>query len=183
MTKPKELPSQEMLNSLLSYEPSTGFLFWKRRDVSLFVDGAQSAQWRCDRWNSRFDGKQAFTAKKGDGYYHTNLRDQWMTAHRVIWKMMYGEEPDTIDHVDGNRGDNQLHNLRSVSVGDNIRNSARRSRYTNPYNGVRRTKQGKWQSYLNSGGQFVSFGCFDTPEEARDARKAAEVDFGLLPRS
>lgn len=180
MTKPTILPSAEMLRALLSYEQDTGLLFWKKRDVSMFKDGAQSAQWRCDRWNSRFEGKRAFTAKKSDNYYHSSIGGKWMSAHRVIWKMVKGEDPDIIDHIDGNRENNRISNLRSVSMALNLKNSARRPSLTNPYTGV--SKMGKrWQAYVHLSGKKISLGCHDTPEAAWEARKNAELSYGYHP--
>lgn len=181
MTKPGKLPTAEMLNTLLSYEPETGLLSWKKRSPGMFESGAQNAQWRCDRWNSRFEGKQAFTAKKSDGYYHSNVGGQWMCAHRVIWKMVKGEEPDTIDHIDGNRQNNRIGNLRSVTMAKNLKNVARQTRHSNPYTGVRKTTNGKWQAYISADGKWISLGCHETPEAARDIRKAAEGIYGFHP--
>ena len=178
MPKLTELPSVEMLNAMLRYEPETGFLFWKERDVSTFVDGGHSADHNCKKWNSRFKGKRAFTAKKGDGYLHSNLMGKWLSAHRVIWKMVHGVDPRTIDHINGDRSDNRLENLRSVSMSENLKNSARQKRFTNPHVGVRRTTHGAWQAYLNHNGKFVGLGCHDTVEKAIEVRRLAQAAYG-----
>ena len=178
MSKPKPTPSKEMLTSLLDYNPETGALHWKARDLGAFQDGGHSAGHNLAKWNAKFAGKPAFTAVKSDGYKHTNLGGQWVTAHRVIWKMVYGEEADRIDHINGDRADNRLANLRSVPTRLNAKNMARHKNATSPSNGVRKTKSGKrWQAFLYADGKFVSLGCHATPEEAAAARKAGQVAF------
>lgn len=180
MTNAKPLPSREMLNLLLKYDPDTGILTWRKRSPEMFEDGAQSAKWRCDRWNSRFAGKSAFSATKGDGYKHTKLMGHWVTAHRVAWKMITGEEPRNIDHINGDRADNRACNLRAASVSQNRKNSARKKNSTNPFIGVSRNGK-KWSARIFSDGVGVYLGTYDTPEKAYEVRKRAETEYGFHP--
>jgi hypothetical protein len=64
---PKPLPPAEYLHKLLSYDPETGQLFWKRRSVDLFTTThgkkIRTAEHTCKQWNNRYAGKQAFTVK------------------------------------------------------------------------------------------------------------------------
>jgi len=181
MTKPRKLPTQEMLNSLLHYEPETGALLWKTRPVTMFVDKAHSAEHTCNRWNSKFSGKPAFTCVGTDGYLKGAINNQTTRAHRVIWKMVTGNDAETVDHIDGNRTNNVWGNLRDVPTKVNTKNSARPKSHTNPAVGVRRNNGGGWQAYLNADGKFISFGTYATVEEAIAARKAGQIGFGFHP--
>lgn len=181
MTKPKPTPDVDVLNALLTYDAENGTLHWKPRTADLFKDGGHKIAHNLAKWNGKHAGNPAFTAKKGDGYRHGALFGNFYTAHRLIWKMVHGVEADRIDHINGDRLDNRLENLRSVSHAVNLRNVERHKGRTNPGTGVRKTKNGKWQAYLSPDGKFVSLGCHDTPEAALAIRKAAEVAYGYHP--
>ncbi len=180
MAKSKEMPSQERLKELLTYEPETGKLFWKRRPITEFSEGKHPALHNCAKWNAKFAGKEAFTATKGDGYKHTNLGGHWLTAHRVIWKIETGKDPDQIDHIDGNRANNIWVNLRDVDCGLNLKNMKKSKRNSSGAVGVRLNKKmGYWQAYITVDYQFISLGVYKDINDAIAARKAAELEFGF----
>lgn len=177
MTTARELPSQEMLNTLLTYDDAEGLLFWKARDVSSFEDKAHSATHTCNRWNSKFANKQAFTCVGNDGYKKGSLGRQMVRAHRVIWKMLTGEDAVNVDHIDGDRLNNRKGNLRAVDATGNRRNAARHRDSKAPFQGVRKTTNGLWQAYITVNYKWTNLGCYETIPEAIAARKAAEVMF------
>jgi len=73
--------------------------------------------------NYKRAGTTAEWRHKAKGYMWCNHG----LSHRVIWAMVYGEQPPTeIDHINGVRTDNRLTNLRGVSRGEQCRNAARR---------------------------------------------------------
>ena len=116
MSKTKPTPDTEILHSLMRYDPETGLLYWKARTSEHFQNGGHLAAHNVAKWNGKHAGKEAFTATKGDGYKHGALFGQNYSAHRIIWKMVHGEDADRIDHINGVRADNRLLNLRSVST-------------------------------------------------------------------
>jgi hypothetical protein len=171
----KSLPSQATLLQLLRYEPETGKLFWRERPLSMFADGGHSAAHTCARWNSRFARKEAFTAKQSAGYRHSNLGGEYLLAHRVIWKMETGEEPNDVDHIDGVRDNNRWHNLRSVTREQNLKNASRHKDNLSGATGVRWAKScSKWQAFITSNYRVIILGTFERFEDAVAARKAAE---------
>jgi hypothetical protein len=110
VTKPKPLPPQEELQERFNYDPETGQLTWKK--------------------------PPGFRAKPGDraGYLTTQgyLRVKWgqshYRVHRLIWKLVYGEDPTEgieIDHINRDRTDNRLANLRLATPSENANNSSR----------------------------------------------------------
>ena len=122
MPRSNALPDKDVLNGWLRYDQQTGQLFWRLRTPNMFAatDG-RGADHACNQWNSRWAGQEALT-KTNIGYRCGRLNYQYVLAHRVIWKMMTGEEANEIDHIDGNRGNNQWNNLRSVTTSINRRN-------------------------------------------------------------
>src|SRR5215467_10739676 len=120
------------LNELLRYELETGKLFWKKRDISMFAfdptihtsKRAYSAERSCNKWNTRYADKPALTAVNNWGYQHGSVNGRSLLTHRVIWEMVTGRVPDILDHVNGDRTDNRLVNLREATPTLNSSNRA-----------------------------------------------------------
>lgn len=177
----KTLPSQDVLNQLLRYEKETGKLFWNNRPDSFFKDGKQSASHNAAIWNARFANTEV-NSTLGSGYIATSLFGSKNLAHRIIWKMIYGVEPDIIDHIDGNVRNNRLSNLRDTVQSVNGRNTRINKRTKSGHMGVRFDERlNKWVSRIHPGGETVHLGCFSSFEEAVAARKQAERKFDFHP--
>ena len=73
---PKEVPSPNTLRNLLRYDHATGKLFWKPRGNP--------------RFDTRFAGKEAFTATDARGYISGRVFNETHTGHRVAWAIYYG---------------------------------------------------------------------------------------------
>ena len=91
-----------------------------------------------------------------------------LLVHRVIWMVVKGYEPDTIDHINNVHSDNRIENLRDVTQIENLR--------AMPAHGAIKLKgvtfhkaTGRYRSMLARGGVFKYLGYFDTPEEAHAA--------------
>jgi len=177
----KPTPSKEMLDALLTYQTKTGQLFWKRRPLEMFAnnEGGHSRRHNYDKWNAKFAGKEAFTAVKGDGYKHGALFGEHFSAHRIIWKMMTGQEALEIDHINGVRADNHWDNLRSVPSTLNKRNAARSKDNKSGVTGVRRTNRGGWQAFITVNYKMICLGTSKNFDEAVKMRKEAEMKYGF----
>ena len=179
---PKSLPSPETLHKLLRYNPETGVLFWKARTPDMFSSEQQPPEHACAVWNSKFAHKEALTSFSS-GYKRGMILGRHYLAHRTAWAIYYGEWPHkTIDHINGNRSDNRIKNLRVVSNSINMRNTKRRSNNTSGVCGVSfREATNKWQAYIFAKGRQKHLGFFDDLNEAISARKAAEVEHDYHP--
>lgn len=173
----KALPAQDVLNQLLSYDPETGKLFWKERPVSMFSTGKQTAEHNAAIWNGKNADKEAFTALSR-GYKVGRVGDIGFFAHRIIWKMVYGTEPDQIDHEDGDRGNNRLKNFRASTDAVNALNKATPSNNTSGHIGVYKARRGKWRASIQVNGRQKSLGEFSDINDAIAARKQAEIAHG-----
>lgn len=173
--KTAPLPSQQELQALLRYEPETGKLFWHERPREMFrSNNAWSA------WNGRYAGSEAFRTPNGRRYLVGSINDTMYRAHRIIWRLVTGEEPDEIDHINGDRADNRWSNLRSVTGSENNRNTQIRANNKSGVMGVCWHKQSqKWAAKIRIDGRGMHLGTFPTIEEATAARKAAERRFGF----
>lgn len=107
MTKPKPLPPLETLREALDYNPKTGLLTWKINRLNGILGGAPAG---CD---------------DGHGYVQVRLWGRRLKAHRLAWALHHGTDPGLlqIDHVNRNRSDNRVSNLRLVDAKGNRANS------------------------------------------------------------
>lgn len=158
----------EVLRGRLRYDPHTGNLFWR------YFDGMSK------RWNSRWAGKSAFTAKS-HGHHYGVISGRNYYAHRVIWAMQTGKWPECqIDHINGDRCDNRWDNLRTATHSQNGMNRGPQKNNTSGYKGVYFHRQsGKWCARIKAGELNVSLGLHETAEMAAEAyRMAAEEMHG-----
>lgn len=177
----KPLPDQALLLKLLRYEPETGRLFWLPRAPEMFASCERfSPDSRANQWNSRYAGKEAFTAFGARGYLTGMVMGRSLLAHRVIWKMVTGEDPDEIDHISGERANNRFANLRAVDHRQNSRNRGVSTKNTSGSVGVHWCRRRKtWKAQIRANGDTHYLGHFQTKEAAVLARKSAErrMDF------
>ena len=146
---PKPLPSLDVLNGLLSYEPETGVLTWKERTPNMFKDTASKTKEHiCNRWNSQYSGKEAGGVSKV-GYRQIGLDGSRWLAHRLAYYIATGKEPRNIDHINGKKDDNRLSNLRCVTQSENMKNARLRCDNTSGNAGVYYDKRkGYWRACM-----------------------------------
>lgn len=163
-------------SELLSYDPITGDLTWKKRACTLF-----KTKRACSAWNARYSGRKAGHRHHQDGKRRivaVNLMGSMMSAHRIIWIMVHGHIPDGMmpDHIDGNPFNNRLANLRIASKAENNRNRAASSRNTCGIKGVR-YKCGKWYARITVDGTVHYLGAHQTKGLASVAYAKASLRY------
>ena len=178
----RDLPSQDILNQLLRYEPETGRLFWKERPSHMFKGEGRAQNDSAKAWNAVWAGKEAFTSIDSDGYRQGAIFYRRYLAHHVIWRLVTGALPEETDHDNGNRSDNRFGNLNDVTHAINCLNKARPTRNKSGVIGVHwHKKAGKWNAMICIPGtrKSVHIGLFETIEAAAAARKDAEAKHGF----
>jgi hypothetical protein len=164
------------LKELLRCDAATGRLFWLPRNPTMFRGTkARSDEHACANWNSRYAGTEAFTSGSGNGYRNGRIHDRKYFAHRVIWALVNGCWPQgEIDHIDGDRSNNRINNLREATRSENERNKGRSSANTTGYKGVCRDRaSGRWEAYIKLHGKRTFLGRHSTPEKAHAAYVSA----------
>ena len=157
--------TQKRLKELLAYTPETGVFTWAK------PRGGKVA------------GAVAGTIHYKQGYIRIKIDGGMYSAHRLAWLYVYGEMPEhEIDHINHDRQDNRIENLRSVTRHQNARNRALRADNTSGVVGVNWFKRNKkWGARIFKNGKFVFLGLFDRFEDAAEARKNASLKYGFHP--
>lgn len=176
----KPLPSQEVLRQLLDYDPETGILRWKERGPEWFQSSdRRSAAERAANFNASHAGKEA-GEKFVVGYRRVRLFGLYRWSHRIVWKIVYGVEPEQIDHINGQKDDNRLKNLRAVTDAENALNKRFTKISSSGVLGVtKRSDTGTWQAHIGFRGQKIKLGTFSSLDAAIAARRAAEREYGF----
>jgi len=129
-----------------------------------FSEEHKTLVWKKKPSNRAVIGQPVGSLTKG-GYW----RSKNQLVHRLIWLMSYGEIPEEdIDHINGNRSDNRLENLREVSRMENLWNRHNVKGYI--FNPSTR----KYQARICHNYKRIHIGVFDTPEEATAAYMKAK---------
>ena len=165
-------PNQKILLELLSYDPFTGKLFWKHRPEKYFPT------WKSFRqWNGAWAGKEAFTATDAKGYKVGAIFNKLYKAHQIIWCMCFGEWVEQIDHENGFKSDNRLHNLRKCDNFENHKNMGIQKNNKSGAVGVSWTKREKrWKAAITIRGKSICLGYFTDFNHAVIIRKQAEIE-------
>ena len=174
---------QSELRSLLNYDAETGVLTWRPRTADMFVAKTNTAEASARTWNTRYAGKPAFTSRTSHGYLHGSLFGRFFSAHRVIWALVHGEWPASeIDHINGDRADNRLANLRAVTPAENRKNQTRSRKNTSGVIGVHWCNTwNRWIAKVMVGRKSKTIGNYATIEEAIAARAEANASLGFSP--
>ena len=108
------------------------------------------------------------------GYWRVNTGGRKHLNHRIIFLMHYGYMPDFIDHIDGNRANNLIENLRESTGNQNQHNARTRKDNASGVKGVHLHKDtGKWCVQLKINGKPKHIGLFSELDVARQAVEAA----------
>ena len=160
MIERRKLPSREDLLSMFTYHRELGVLIWKNH-------------WN-PSCNTKFRGKVAGCVNR-NGYRHVNIGNHKFKVHRLIWFLEFGEEPEAVDHINGDTLDNRVVNLKGTTQRENCLNKL--VHRTGQLPGVTYVaSRQKWQAQIKRGRQNEFLGRFDTQLEAHNAYLAAFND-------
>lgn len=139
----------------LSYDPATGILTWETSPSANVTPGQNAGS---------FDGH---------GYRVVSVGGKRWGAHRLIWTMVNGPIPSgyDVDHINGDRQDNRLENLRLLTRAENNQNTraARRDSKSGLQGVTSHRRSGLFNARIKLNGISQSLGYFKTAAEAHEA--------------
>lgn len=160
---------------LVEYDPNSGIFTWLLRNGS--TRGISI-------WNTKFANKVCDSI---DMYGYRKLcvtvfgKLRTVRLHRLAWFITHGELPlNCIDHINQDKTDNRICNLRDVTQSVNCRNKKRRSDNTSGVTGVSFCKKNKqWRAVFWVNGKHHCVGFFDCKLEAELNLKSARAGAGF----
>lgn len=147
---PEEL-TIEILKKVLKYCPESGNFYWLENRIAV-VKGDLAG------------------SLEDTGYISIRLGTKPYLAHRLAWFYTYGVWPNIIDHIDRDRANNRLTNLKNTDQINNCKNRGLNKNNTSGFIGVYK-KRNKWAAEIILDGKKYRLGVYDTPEEAGKAYK------------
>ena len=112
-------------------------------------------------------GSIAGCVHKGTGYIHIKIKAKAFKAHRLIFLYHYGYFPEFVDHIDGNKQNNRIENLREASKQENSQNQKVRWTNSSGVKGVSWHKVNKkWKVALCKNYRSYYFGTYEDKELA-----------------
>lgn len=131
-------------------------------------------------YRSFLSGWKATGTLQSHGYIKLKLDGKLVAAHRLAWRLYYGEWPlGEIDHINRDKADNRIANLRDVTRSVNRQNVGTYGNNTSGITGVYWVSHcNKWQAKISVSGQEVNLGFYEDKDAAAQARHEAEVKYG-----
>ena len=134
----------DLLNELLEYDKETGDLLWKVRKAKRVKVGDIAGY------------------IESTGYKRFTINAKSYLVHRIVFLMHKGYLPKTIDHINGDRLDNRIENLRAVTANQNQHNRKLNSNNTRlalkESAGKKHTKS--WSASIRLEGKQINVGYF-----------------------
>lgn len=126
--------------------------------------------------NSRAQmGCVAGSMDDNSGYVKVQINGKQYLAHRIVWLWHHGYLPENqIDHINQNKGDNRIENLREVSPQCNQRNSKQRESLSGVKGVNWDNLNRKWLANIKIYGKLINLGRYSSVLEAACHRLAAE---------
>ncbi len=155
--------TQQYLKSVLNYNSDTGIFTWIKTNRRGFI------------------GKIAGT-KRNDGYLQINVGGTVYLLHRLTFLYSHGYIPDFVDHIDGNKTNNIISNLRSATKAQNCANKKLEpNRNKSGYKGVSlnnlsKNSKNPWISCIMKNRKKIHIGVFSNPIEAAKAYDAKALE-------
>ena len=148
-------------------EPEVRDLYEKCHEMFEYIDGQLVFK---DNWHSKQRKGQSVTSVNNCGYLKVCIDKKNYLVHRLIFLMHHGYLPELLDHIDMDKLNNRIENLRDADKELNSWNRGLQANNTSGFRGVSWNKAaGKWHAYIKIKGKRKHLGLFNTPEEASAA--------------
>lgn len=152
----------EQLKEMLSYNSDSGLFTWKTKVAKKTKIGSIAG------------------CLRKDGYITIRIKGKNYLAHRLAMFYTEGIMPECVDHINRQKSDNRILNLRSVTQLENCRNLPVSKNNTSGCVGVHWCNRDKrWISSISISSKLIRLGNYLEYSDAVNARKNAEVLYGF----
>lgn len=170
--------TKEFAESIFRYDYNSGKLFWKERTPSMFLGKKKSPEHCCAVWNACHANKE-ITYKNNYGYIVARINKRPYLVSRIAWLLNYGVNPKfEIDHINLNKEDNRISNLRLASRFQNTCNRGLQGNNKSGYKGVSFCNvKNKWRARIMVHRKEKFIGYFSDVKLAHEAYKKAAIQY------
>lgn len=149
----------DRLRQVLFFDKETGEFFWKEKRPGGIEPGDKAGR------------------INGNGYDEISIDCVRYKAHRLAWLYVYDKWPEkNLDHIDGNRSNNKISNLREATQSQNMSNRSKTIINTSGYKGVHFRRK-KFEAYIRILGKRIDIGRFNSAEAAAIAYDVAAYKY------
>jgi hypothetical protein len=140
------------LVDLLDYHQETGVFQWKKKRRGIQTN-------------------KPLGTNNGFGYLRISVLGRSYYAHRLAWFYVHGVWPEEVDHINGNRADNRIQNLRDVNRQENAENrhGCQKNSKSLVLGVSWHKKAKKWQAHICVAKEKKYLGLFADINEAQNA--------------
>jgi len=130
-----------------------------------------------DEWKERkiqrdTNGYKRFQFMINKKIYSFSLHRIVYWLHNPEWDIMDSNRNNAIDHIDGDRQNNNIENLRLVTQQENNWNQTRSKGYS--------WNKGRWQSQIKVNNKTICLGRFDNEEDAHNCYLDAKKKYHII---
>lgn len=155
------ITDQELLSLCNEYfHYNEGYLFWKK----------------IRRYSNRILGNEAGNVCPVNKYYNISTFRKTYKSHRIIFLMHHKYLPASIDHINGDKTDNRIENLRACTQQENCRNRGASAINKAGYKGVYPVRD-KWRASIRDDQTQLHLGYFICKHEAAKAYNEAALKY------
>jgi hypothetical protein len=146
--------TQNELKNLLHYDSESGLFYWLKKD-----------------------SRKIAGCLRPDKYIQIAINKKQYLSHRLAWLYVYGDSPKCIDHINGDKSDNRISNLRKANQSQNLHNSKLSIKNSSGIKGISWNKaRSKWAARVCINYTNKHIGYFDDIELARVSICKARVE-------
>lgn len=159
--------NKELLEKYFRYEPDSGKLYW--------IKNSNNGHKRI--------GDEAGTITP-NGYRIVCIWNYYIMSHRIVWALQGLTVPNgyCIDHINGDKQDNRLANLRCTTITLNCRNQKLRKNNTSGHIGIYwKTDKKKWEATITVNRRKIWRQYFTDIHEAVSCRQFEAAKYGFHP--
>jgi len=155
----EQILTQDQVKSLFHYDSDNGILKWRVNNGGKVLAGNLAG------------------CKNHYGYIVINFKKKSYQAHRLAWLYVHGYLPlQQIDHINRDRSDNRLINLRLATHSLNNQNKEIQRNNTSGCKGLSYQKKNKkWVSHIGINNKKNRIGQYENIADAIYARQIAEI--------
>ena len=154
--------TQKLLKTAFKYKK--GSLYWNKKVKTINP-----------KFPPKLIGAKAGYIDISTGYNNIGILGKTYKEHRLVYLFHHGSLPDlpiTIDHIDNNRANNDIHNLREADPTQQALNTKTPITNTSGVKGVSKTKYNTYRAYIRDNKKKLHLGTFKTLEEAEQVVRA-----------